>query len=259
MQFNPQQFTEVYDAYIQGGFYMVFYIAALFCVCAKGSAEMRRTFLYPALFLLAVVYNPFLYEKYIAYFNSPSTYYRYLWLLPVIALLAYYVTKSVFDVKKPIHKAAVLVSFAFIVYLSGAPVTENGAVPLKNSYKYPVEYMEISRSINEDWKNSGYGGTMPIAAAVDGPMQTLRLYDPGLRLPWGRFGINNNFSEAYNLCNNIAGVNGDIFYEQLRTNGLNYIVVTTDNMYLQFLTDAGFKQIGAAGPYGIYKAPEISV
>ncbi len=179
---------EVLTAYNGVSMYIGLYCAALLYVLIKGTPKEKAIFLYPSLFLLLTVFNPIIAPALSSFFGELSTYYRFLWALPVVILLGHTATKLIISQNKKIKQLAVIAACLLIVVVCGQFIFKNTAlVPAENIMKVSDDLINVVEIIKQNQQEDPNLSDENIKAIVPFPFALeIRSYDPSIYLAYGR-------------------------------------------------------------------------
>lgn len=116
---------------------------------AKGKKAFTTVFVYPALFCLLTVFNPFFYSYFIVKFAISFRYYRYFWMIPAAIVIAYAGVYWLRNIKEKKTKIIIMALMVLLVIGSGRSPF-NLHIRAENIYKIKNESVEISEIIHED-------------------------------------------------------------------------------------------------------------
>ncbi len=130
--------------------YLILYGIGIIFIIWRGRKSEKRTFLYPSLVLLLTVFNPLLPVTIDRFFDVNKEYYRTLWIVPVVPLLAYLAVKFVtLPNRSSNYRNAVFLGFCCIFLGAGTFVYADGYIEQENIYKVPNDVIEVSELIHE--------------------------------------------------------------------------------------------------------------
>lgn len=170
------------SAYIGGsGIIWLYLISVIYILIAD--KHKRTSVIYPTLILMLIVVNPISYQ-YIWTRLLETTYWRTLWMIPMIAIIAYAMVSIILTAKNYIIKGVIVVAFAAIICFCGDNVYRYDVnfETVQNQYKIPQEVIEVADALNELKKDNENA-----VVVVDGTLYSyIRQYDTGIRLLYGR-------------------------------------------------------------------------
>lgn len=169
-------FSEVIRLYFGETRFLALFLAAAAYVLWRSGRQTRRSALVTAAAALILVFNDAAYWL-VGKVDDAQTYYRFLWMIPVVPMLAYVTVDVIVQQKSLLRKIAVLAAAVVIVWVSGVSYLEKGSFrrPQEVQYLHP-EAAQICNLISED-KETPY----PRVVCDFSLVLSLRLHDPTLR------------------------------------------------------------------------------
>lgn len=249
-----------------------FLAAYLLCLAAFfviGRESLSLGFLYPFLFMLLTIFNPFLIVPFAELIGLTGRIRRLFWLLPVNLVLAFSFTSLCFlHTRKWLRPLIAAACILFIVSL-GSPVRPYLQKP-RNIYKTSPVILEISEFLAEDSERTGLE---KVALYSSQQLLELRQYDPSIRsilrrqdlLDWewtdsGEESVQAVIDSGHQL-HRLAlvsrygvQIDREAFLESARRCHANYLITHTDMALGDYYENAGYTQIGTAGEFEIYRA-----
>ncbi|MEG1657365.1 MAG: hypothetical protein RR292_07805, partial [Christensenellaceae bacterium] len=179
---QPLTLFNLIQTFESGGIYIVLFVVALLYLHLKGTDADKKVFVYTALFLLLTIFNPFfisLAMKVVP--NEKSTYYRYIWLLPVLIVIAYSTVKLLMEKFSKKQKVSIVCVIVLLTVLFGSPVTNEIWVQGKpeNIYKIPDSVLATCTIIENNKEEEQT--TAIFANAISG---FVRQYDKSIQMPF---------------------------------------------------------------------------
>lgn len=232
---------DLYEAYIGTGMIAgLFLVALIYLFFSEKNKTTRIVFLYMPVMVLALYFCPF-FATIVYYFVGEEIYYRLLWLVPIVPVLAYAAVKVISDCKgkKRFFVGAVL---GGILILSGKLVYKSPYYSVaQNPYHVPDTVVKLCDAISVEKK--------PVIAVFPGEfIQYVRQYNALICMPYGREAL----VESWNLKE-------ELFY-LLETNVLEAekIAECARQKGCRFLIFSGEKEInGDFGDFGYELFDEI--
>lgn len=158
--------------------FVLFLIALLLCIYrAKG--KERCSILLLAVFSILFVFNDMV-RGLLAKITDIQTYYRFLWMIPILPVIAYVVNEQIVEARKKI-RALVMVGLVVVFVVVQQPfcVWSKDAVRIPdNRFLVADETMEVCALIEAD-----QGAERPIVAFPAALWMEARVYDPTICLP----------------------------------------------------------------------------
>ena len=170
----------LYDLFTEGSWIIFIFAATLILALFLNKNKVYfRYYFIPAILILFIVLNPFVINKIVNYF-SPYRMVRVWWLLPIVAVLAYFFVTVIYLKNSKIFKyisASIIV--LGIIFLGSYMFTSNNFVKAENIYKVPNEVIEICDAIEQD----GNEGSLLASTEY---VEYYRQYDANIVLDYGR-------------------------------------------------------------------------
>ena len=246
----------------ESAFLPVFFICLAACFCSAGEKGKKRI---ASLFCLSVVFvfNN-LAMKVLGKFADTSTYYRFLWAVPLFLVIGHAVTKAVAGQKRLWQKAfvAALALIVFFGWKGGGFFTEGSLRVWENEYDISGELMGAYRLIEGDAKEES-----PVVIFDMEAQMASRIYNPSIR--WGisrNAYVKYNDAEGYKNVEKryrpekalIHAVNFGMQTESgrlgkaLRKKKVDYIVTFTAFGMDAYFDGLGYGLIGESGSRSVY-------
>ncbi len=170
-----------------GSVLVLYLLAGIYIFLKEKLNYLRIIFLYLPLLWLAFLFLPFTYSI-IETVIDAELYYRFFWLLPVVATIAYASVLCVQQAKEK-HKKLVYVLSIVSILVCGDFVYNNWRYSLaENKYHVPEVVVQICDSMHIE-------GREVLAVFPVELMQYVRQYDPTIITPYGR----DTLVEAWNI------------------------------------------------------------
>ncbi|MCI9530638.1 MAG: hypothetical protein HFH38_02610 [Lachnospiraceae bacterium] len=259
--FQIEDIAQMVQAYMGETIYLpIFLCCLLFCYCT-GKETSRKRMLLSALLSIVLVFNNFS-MRMIGKVTDIITYYRFLWAVPILFIIAYTVTKSIYGHKKPLDKA-VAIGFALLLFLGWGSsfLTESCRWFPENKYNLPSETIAICDMIAQDKSTE-----RPVVAFDMGTQLSARLYDPSLVWAIRRTAYTqHNDTEGYGSAGKyrpdkilIHAVNYGMQGEPKRLSHalskkkVDYLVTFTSYGMDAYLEGLGYPLLGRCGEKSVY-------
>lgn len=202
-----------------------------------------------ALFVLVVFFFPvtaWILQKCV----GAEVYWRVLWVLPVVPLLSYAGTRLVCKPKKKAVQFLVLVGGLVLISISGKSIYEGNYTSVHNYQQVPDEVAHICNLINA---HRGDGDAL--LATDDNLSPYIRVYDPAIRMPYGRLGHGAKAKIDRTIYHNINFEN-DKYSEiakDAKHRGCSYLVLCIYNEEQQKEIEAqGYVLLDYVNQYGVF-------
>lgn len=246
-----QNLFSYFGVYMLGG---LFIISFLF-VCISDSGK-RKELIYPTLILILVIVNPVMYKLFYMKLLE-STYWRLLWIIPVVVFCAYAI---VICVKKFSNRLLRYVGFILLlvsVCACGNYMYKNGNFEeTTNAYKLPQEVIEVSNILLELEDN-------PKIVAPKDLYCYIRQYTSDIYLFYGRNGegfvrMTTGDYDHVKWVNMWVHPSARVVYERTEKYGYNYWVLNKNNGVYEDELYQYYEKVGETEHYCIYKSLENS-
>lgn len=248
-----------------------FFIAYLICLAGffvAGREFLSVGFLYPAVFMLLTIFNPFLIVPVAELIGLTSRIRRIFWLLPVNLVVAYGFTVLCFAPSKKIVRVLLAVCCVAFVVRFGTSVKPH-LLPPQNIYKTTDTILEISDLLEKDAEETG---TDKAALYSSQQLLELRQYDPSIRsllrrtdlLDWeidpsDEAAVKKVIKSGHRLhilalvSRYGVRIDPELFRENAKKCNANYIISHSDMELEDYFLENGYEKIGQADEYEVYR------
>lgn len=247
----------MYEKYTGDSWQMILLAAALLylCITLKRRKE-QLSFVLISLLFGFVFLCPVTAKIIMKYCIGKSVYWRMLWILPRVCIIAYAGTCVLSDVKKRGIRAAVLLVLCVLIGISGSCIygKENYS-KADNIYKLPAPTVEVCEMISKDAEEQQIG---QVKVLVPNPLVCyIRQYDASFLTPYGR-----NVFKYENLTQNQAGLFSQMSSDEaepetlnmlLRNEGCNYFVWDRQDETREAFEDFDFVPVGDVQGYRVFR------
>ncbi|MBQ0001321.1 MAG: hypothetical protein KBT01_07290 [Clostridiales bacterium] len=251
---NLTKWGEVFE----DGFYQYLLLAAavflLFRV--KKHKESRILLGYLALGLFFYWFPPT--AALIQKFLDKATYWRMLWAIPVLPLIAYAGTTICGKISSaPLRLFAVVLCLGIFAVSGRCVWNADTFQKMSHPYKIQPEILEIARIIKED-----AGDERVILAADEAVADYIRVREPSFFMRYGRraegYGTKHDRWMYYMLTDPAGRWDGELVIQFAKEGRCNYLVVPVIDVKMQdeYIQANGYAKIGAVGIYCIYHLTE---
>jgi len=257
------------DYFNETPFFALFVISLIFCLIQK--SKHQKTFILGILLLIGFVYND-LSRNIINFLGEIDTYYRFIWILPVTAIVSYAITEALSLCKDNIAKNIFLFGMLFILIFNASDNTFiRGNIIPDNKYNMQVDIIQICDIINSDYDSSNMTPEeilldKRIAAPAEIEIQ-IRPYDASFSYAIGRFGymhiLNNGlysgtpeYLDASIVAQAVGyGIQADPYAlrESIDKLEIKYLVVYTPHYLENYLGLIDCEIIGYSNEYAVYR------
>lgn len=229
------------------------YLLALGAVCALLFSGKKKNGLglvcYTA-FLLALFFCP-VSGKVIMRCVGVSVYWRVLWLLPTVPLIAGGFTELVIRSRNRFVQLILLVILAGTIMVSGMGMIKAGNFErVYNRQQIPDEVAMICDKINEDRNESDVR-----IAADEFTASYIRVYDPSLKMAYGRRGdgaVGKNARDLYKQITSEVPDGKKVSYLADAVHCAYVVMVPPDEKFLSDMETGGYQILDTVGPYYIF-------
>lgn len=238
------------SAYIGGSGIIWFYLISVIYILIADKHK-RKSVIYPTLILMLIVVNPISYQ-YIWKRLLETTYWRTLWMIPIIIIIAYAMVSIILTAKNYIIKGVMVIAFVAIICFCGDNMYrydvnfDNSA----NAYKLPGEVIEVADILLEQENE-------PRVIVQSGLYEYIRQYSSSIKLMYGRDVdgyIDYASSSAYMVNGAMHNSYPVISTIKEYGKGYKYIVLKSTQKFDDKLAeDNGFSLITETQNYKIYK------
>ena len=244
---------ELYDGYIGTGMMSgLFLVALIYLLIVEKNKNMRVVFVYMPLLTLLLYFNP-LFARVVNYFTGEEVYYRFLWLVPMVPVLAYCAIKIVVESKEELKLPVGLV-IGIIFVLSGSLVYKSSHFQkAENIYHVPQTVVDLCDTIcSED--------EVIMAVFPKEFLQYVRQYNAYIRMPYGREmtvpvwveNYNHN-SYLYEHIENATLLDVSEICWEAREWACRYLIISEQKQLDESFLDYGYEIVDVIDGYVIYK------
>lgn len=248
-------------------FGFIFLIGMLFAVIIKKD-KISRMFLWYTIFLVLTVYNPVLVKIIIPILNFDNEYYRFFWILPVIPVLAYYITALIWKINGTLKKGICLAAILLVLAFLGTPI--QGVVTnfsmIENIYKVPNDLRAVCDVIHADSEKEN-----PNVIFSNELNTVARQYDASLNLVLHRDAVlfrsgstvatkyreDNKWYQRQKTLLDVVyyemDMEPEVFKKALQETGTDYLVLTVNLSNHDFIRACGAEAIAQTDGYVVYR------
>jgi hypothetical protein len=185
-----------------------------------------------------------------------DVYWRYLWVLPTVPVLALAMTDFCMNCKKKLLRFAAVVLMAGVIVVSGEAIRPSEIYSKEsNRQKVPETVAAVCSIIREDAKDGEV-----LLATDDDLASFIRVYDASIQMPYGRAarGASNSIErQLYQLIMQTP-MDCEALMDCVGQTDVNYLVVKlakeTEEEANICIESHDFMRIGKVNDYGIYRA-----
>ena len=231
----------------------ILFLAALVYLFFSGK-DLRRKVAWPALILCVLVIEPHIYQ-YIWSRLLGDTYWRALWLIPIIPVIACAVTDLVRRIQRKTLAALALGGMLLLIagcgtYIYGEPLTSFGEA--SNPYKLPQSAVDVCDFLLEQEET-------PRVVVGQSLYNYVRQYSADIQMMYGRDAegyINYITEERKAVASEMNSDSPDLLFIHDAMEKMNYSYLVRsdyDESQDEIYVDAGFEKIGMVDGYGIFR------
>ncbi|MCI8991526.1 MAG: hypothetical protein HFG80_02175 [Eubacterium sp.] len=259
---NAQNVSDTFLQYVGNEYIWILVILATGFLAAKAPKHIRKKLLVVLIAAVIIPFNDFA-RKVIGQVAEFTTYYRFLWMIPVVFLLSAALAEATTKVKKMWGRViCVLLALCCAVYIVPSFYARSNVVLPANAYGISEDVIEVSDIISADKSEEN-----PSVGAAYGLLFTLHVYDPSLL--WG---ISRNafqyfdrqpvgsepekYVDQYEVILAVSyGVTTDPtkLQEAVRGLELDYLVVKNDLQAGGLFEAIGCQNVGVGANYTVYR------
>lgn len=246
------QIINTIEEYQGRGWILVFYGIALVALFFRENDRGNRiAFLYlPALWFVIFLLPP-VHSLYVR-IDGNDTYYRLLWLIPMIVTIGYALVRQFAD-----HLYIGVILLCAVLAVSGTCVYKNeNLTAATNPYHLPQYVVDVCDAIMEDT-----GGERTMVAMPPEMVQFVRQYETRIMMPYGREMLMPSYANVempvYDIMNQDT-INGKELVAAIRDYNCNYIVVSSIKIDTIDLSEYGIEFVGLVDGFAIYHDPTES-
>lgn len=235
------------------GFYQILFLAAMvylgIWIYRRKDRSIKSLMIY-LLLMLFLFFCPIT-SKIIRKCIGKSVYWRVLWLLPIIPVIALAATDLLKKCKKKSIRCMAGILLTVLIAFSGQDMISAGNyAKVTNFQKVPDEVAVICETMK-----SHADGKQILVAADDHLASYIRVYDPSIYMAYGRKKRGAISKDARRLYDEICAVEKD--YKKIAKLGkkveCNYLIVAvTEEQQKSVLKKYGYEEIGMVNQYGIF-------
>ena len=241
------EIADFYGKYVGAGMLTALFLAVvIYLFVTEKNKTTRIIFLYVPVLLLLLFFNP-LFAKVVYLFTGDEIYWRILWLVPVVPVLAYGAVKIILSVngKKRIVAG---VGMALILMISGRLVYKNSDFSkAENVYHIPQTVVNLCEAIREE--------EIVRAAFPVEHLHYVRQYTQDIYMPYGREMVIEEWLGQDSLYDLMVAPILDVatITEQLRSRDCEYVVFSEEKELDGRFEDYDFEFFHETDGYIVYR------
>lgn len=263
---HVENVAQMFQAYRGNTMFLsVFFVCVIYGFC-YGNEIRRKRVLFIFILGILFVFNE-VSLRLIGKLTDISTYYRFIWAIPILPVIAWTGTKVVTERKKRWEKAAVFVLLCFVLWSGKDSFVTEGSVRIpENIYNLPNDVIQVCDIIDKD-KDKEY----PIVAFDLECQMMARQYDPTLVWAISREAYQDydntdgyeNVKKGYRAQKTlIHAVNHGVKEERkrlsraLKKKKVDYIVTLSAYEMDDYLEQVGYELVGFTEQRSVYARKE---
>lgn len=247
-----------WKCYWGGGYYQYLLLAAGFylLIFHRKKRYVRQTLAFCTCLLFVFLFP--LTAKCISFCIGENVYWRVLWLLPTIPVVALAATEFLRSRHSRLVQTILLLCCCGVIALSGKDMLSAGNFTRTNNrMKVPDDIAHIANALQE----AAAKDNIPEICVItddDYPVTYLRVYDPSIKQGYGRRmgGVRNHACyRVYRLLLRPT-LNYRKFAKLSKRGGCNFIVIRVPEKKMKKIERFGYVKIGEVGSYTIFELKE---
>lgn len=248
--------VSLFRDYMGTGLIVIWFLVSLIYLLLKEKrGPVRILFVYVPMVLLVLFFNP-LFAKILYGYIGNEIYYRILWLIPFVMVIAYTIVKIVGSLSGK-RKPVFAIVAAVMVAVSGSYIYENPFFhKAENWYHVPQSVVDICDAIEVP-------GREVLAVFPMELIPFVRQYSPVVCMPYGReMNVERwNFSSESGLYDAMEAEVIDVptLVAAARQDGCAYIILPADKEQRGDFEEFQFALFGEMDGYVIYKDSTVSL
>lgn len=245
----------LWTSYWDEGYYQyLLLLSVIYLLFRRRKAESTRQSLICVLSVLVLFFCP-LTVKIIRACIGEDVFWRVLWLIPLVPVIALAATEFLSKRKTKLSRFVLTVILIGVIALSGKSMFQAGRYVLVQNYqKVPTEVVHICNLIREEAEKDGLSEVR--VAADDHLASYIRVYDASILMPYGRWakGAFNAYDRAlYNEINSDPADYDKIGKLALSKDCHFLILPDTGQDPSDALSAYGYSEIGRVNTYTIFQ------
>lgn len=239
--------------------FLYFFLAAVLYLLWREEKKTRKNLLIVLIGAVLLIFNN-VSMKLVSYVVGDETYYRFLWMVPMVPIMGYVLVDLLIRQKKKIGKVLVIAAAALLVVLGGESCLKTNELEMVRTVHYVDPEIQVMGHLIEQDKDR----MRPLVAAPASISIPIRLYNSNIRnyikrttyLKEGKLTSKKlkkvRQKRAYQV------VHGEkITKEQLRNlvkkGKIDYFIIGNEHEMDEYMLEAGFEILANTGNYTIYR------
>lgn len=250
---------KVFQLYSGDTWFLLLSVAAVGYLLVKSSRANRRNIVLAVIAAGLIIFNEISF-RIVGRVNGTETYYRFLWMIPVVPLTGYAAADILIRQKGILKRAAAVLAVLAVIVLAGTPYLHRG------SFKLPQEVSYLNRNA-EEVGNIILGDAQmecPKVACEYNLVTSLRIYEPMIRhaieRDTYRFGGELKTSKGrrkrqLRLLRLVQGekMNPKVTAKTLKRTGTDYVVIANEYNRDEHMQNAGCSVVERTALYTVYR------
>lgn len=248
-------FRSMLQQYIGQNIAYLFVVLALFIFLSRQKKQIRLTAVIAILLLFVAIFNPISYKLLVNFSGQEKTYYRFFWLIPCEAAMAYFVYESIQCIENLKYKLILVCGICIGLLLLNTS-QEEWQLP-ENSYQLPYDILEVAWELDElrTEKNKE-----KITVLADTNIShVIREYDATICFPFTNYHVGKPKSlkgDVAAIMNMLEDNRDDLdaatVEETLSANNVDYLVINRNNaISLSYMQELHWQIIATTSAYHI--------
>lgn len=262
---------EAFKLFINTNYIWILFGVMFLILLFVGDSVLKKSYLYPFLFMLLTVFNPVILELVGEKLQLETRFYRFFWLIPIIPVVAFGITALMGKIKKRvILRVVIFLGATCMIGALGVPIFVEGNAP---TYQISESEFCIDSDIEDIYQLLHARGIEEPLVMYDGWLiLTYHQYDASVltqfgRAEIGRFEVKLSAEKVEKILDQKESsrivelvyvrehieVASDVFKQAVKELGIQYIVVSNEKDYLiQYIDECGFSQEGVTRYYTVF-------
>jgi len=258
---NVESMLHMIKTYAGASDYLAIFIICTIFLFYRADKIRRREIILVSLLSFVLVFNNLAW-RFVGKVMESLTYYRFLWMVPIVLVIAYTITYVIDELKGKIETAFVVLLCAAMVMLAGESYMHKDALAFPETiYDLSEDVIQTCEIISEDKENE-----YPVVAFEPGLNRGTRVYDPTILWAISKREYDNMYAqgfyektdryktaqvlvEAVNMGNQ---ENAPKLKKAIEKKKVDYLVISTSFGMDAYLAEAGCYVVGHTNSYTVY-------
>ena len=251
---NAKSVMEIVENYAGGRKFLAFFGICLLVLFCWGKINRRKEILIISIIALLFIFNDFMWKTF-GELLEDSTYYRFLWIVPVLPVIAYVMVQRISQLPKKWEKVIGIILIVGILMIGGENYLQARAFRIPdNKYKISDDILATCELINDDKQEE-----RPVVAFNMTLAMESRTYDPTILWAINKW----NYEQQGSGRDEMADVLIDlvqhgqqapapVMAEALKSKQVNYIVIQKIFAAEDYLDSLNCQLVGETDAYMVY-------